>query len=276
MGMSRRNFLAAAGLAGLAGCRTMGIDELPDVKVPFTGGPKGPLAFAVIGDLHILDAKSTGIVGRAVTSINAINANPEVHFTVVAGDLATDGTYQELSLAKTTLDRLARPYFAVPGNHDIDPTKTDPYANYRIHFGNGQWRHEEKGWTFIGLDTCNGTASDVTVPDDRLEWLAEQAKKAGNNPIALICHHPLNPNTKAYRVQNAEAVLEIFADRNLKLCASGHYHGNQEETRDGVLFTTTACCSSTRGNHDDTEAKGYRLFKLDDAGELVTEFIQVT
>ena len=62
--------------------------------------------------------------------------------------------------------------------------------------------------------------------------------------------------------------------RLLRIAAAGHWHGNQEETRDGVLFTTTACCTSTRNNFDGTPEKGYRLFHL--AGDSVaTEFVEV-
>lgn len=275
MKLSRRQFigLSAAGLA-LGGCETLGLNELPTPTMPFGGGPEGPFTFATVGDLHVLDARSTGIVNRAVKSINENNS---VHFTTVLGDLGTDGTYAEMSLAKASLAKLNRPYFTIPGNHDVDPTATeDEYANYVSHFEDTQWREEESDWAFIGLDTCNGAASDVTVPDERMEWLQKQIGKINaKRPIALLAHHPFNPNTKAYRVQNAEAVLELFAGHNLRLVATGHYHGNQVEERDGVLFTTTACCSTTRNNFDGTEAKGYRLFIQQDDGSLTTEFVQV-
>lgn len=227
-----------------------------------------------MGDLHLLDAKSVGIVNRAVYSINE---NPSVHFTAVLGDLGTDGTYAEMALARNSLAKFERPYFAIPGNHDVDPTATqDEYGNFRHFFEDKEWREESNSWAFVGLDTCNGTASDVTVPDERIEWLEKQLGKINHGrPLALLTHHPFNPNTKSYRVKNADAVLGLFANHNLKLVASGHFHGNQVEERDGVLFTTTACCSTTRNNHDGTEAKGYRLFTEQDDGSLATEFVEV-
>ena len=275
MKLSRRQVigLSAAGI-GLAGCETLGLSELPKPSMPFGGGPEGPFTFATVGDLHVLDAKSVGIVNRAVMSINE---NPSVHFTTVLGDLGTDGAHAEMALARSSLAKLNRPYFAVPGNHDVDPTATqNEYANYEKFFEDKEWREEESDWAFIGLDTCNGTASDVTVPGDRMEWLANQVGKINQNrPIALLAHHPFNPNTKAYRVKNADAVLDLFEGHNLKLVASGHYHGNQVEERNGVMFTTTACCSTTRNNFDGTEAKGYRLFTEQEDGSLATEFVPV-
>lgn len=264
MNHSRREFLTLLGALGLSSSAVAAFK-------PFGGG-KGPLTIAAINDTHVLDARSTGLVSRAV---NHINANSDVAFTVVLGDLATDGKMGELSLAKSTLDRLENPYAVVPGNHDVDPTCKNILANYEREFGDLQWQDKSGGWVFVGFNSCEGTGSDVTVSPEQVAWLSKRVRKIDRDrPIALFAHHPFNPHTKNYRVKNAEEVLGLFGDHNLKLVATGHWHGNQVETRDGILFTTTACCSSTRGNFDDTTAKGYRLFHFDKK-EVQTEFVTV-
>jgi 3',5'-cyclic AMP phosphodiesterase CpdA len=265
MKLSRRQFLGLMGALGLSACAR--------VKIPLVGGPeKGPFTVAAMNDLHVSNAGSTAIVNHAIEKINAA-AN--VRFTVILGDLSTSGQLTELNLAKKSLDRLAKPYLVVPGNHDVDPKAENPYANYEKNFHRGNWTREEGAWVFIGFDSCEGGGSDVTIRPDRIKWLKERLNdiKRGR-PIGLFCHHPLNPHSKAYRVKNADAVLALFAGHNLKLAASGHYHGNQVEEENGVLFVTTACCSSTRTNFDDTTAKGVRLFHFD--GEKIqTEFVVV-
>ena len=259
MKLSRRQFIGLSSLLGLSSCAKMKPKGLANF-VPFTG-EKGPLVFAAVNDLHVLDAKSTAIVNRAVKQINE---DPEIAFTVILGDIATEGRLQELRLALQCFDKLEKPWFAVPGNHDVHTSSEDPYVNYSQTFGDTQWSNEDEGWLFIGLDTCNGSASDVTVPPERIDWLRGVLKRTHHErPIALFTHHPFNPHTKAYRVANADEVIDVFKTHKLKLVASGHYHGNQAEVRDGILFTTTACCSSTRGNFDKTEEKGYRRFSLD-------------
>jgi len=116
----------------------------------------------------------------------------------------------------------------------------------------------------------------VTVHENQLQFLTKIAERTNaNRPIAIMGHHPFNPNTKAYRVINADEVLGIFSEHNLKLVAAGHYHGNQEETQDGTLFTTTACCSTTRDNFDGTSAKGFRLFHVGEDDSITTEFVEV-
>ena len=115
----------------------------------------------------------------------------------------------------------------------------------------------------------------MTVSGTELAWLREQAALVpSEKSIALFCHHPLNPNTARYRILNADAILDIFKGKALRLAAAGHWHGNQVEEQDNVLFTTTACCSSTRGNFDKTEARGYRLFHVKE-NTVETEFVEV-
>jgi len=274
MRISRRQFVGLIGVAGLSGCAKLGLNKVADkVKsIDVMPGSPGKLTFAVIGDIHVLDARSTSIVNKAMASING---NTNVRFTVMCGDIATDGNWSEFKLAKSSLDRLSRPYFAVPGNHDVCMKAKDIYANYRKHFDDADWHAENEGWLFMGIDSTNEAKSDVTIRPDQIEWIQNQLKKTNaKRPIALFCHHPFNPNSKAYRVQNADEVLGLFSGHNLKLVAAGHFHGNQEETREGVLFTTTACCSSTRDNHDGTTSKGYRLFHVENE-TITTEYVEV-
>lgn len=268
MKLSRRQFFGLAGAAGLAaasGCQRIGesvglTEEVWERVTPDLDGPEGPPSFATINDTHVVDSRSASLLGQAV---RRINEDPTIRFTVVLGDIANDGRYEEMQLAKRTLDRLERPYFCVPGNHDVDPRLDAPYTHYEQAFDERNWEEDDEGWAFVGLDTCQGTASEVVVPPDRIAWLEKTLGRiSANRPLALFTHHPFNPNTERYRVGNADEVLALFAGHNLRLVASGHYHGNQVEERDGVLFTTTGCCSTTRDNMDGTAEKGFRIYRM--------------
>lgn len=268
MRFTRREFIGLLGVLGASSCA-----RIKQIEVPLINGGPDAFTFATINDPHLLDARSTAIVNRAVKSIND---NREVRFTVMLGDLATAGRLGELRLAKESFSRLERPYFVVPGNHDVEPKSADIFRNYEKNFGEPTWTQEDCGWVFLGLDSCEGSSSDVTIQPARMAWLEKQIKHISpGRPIALFAHHPFNPNTKAYRVKNADEVLGMFSGHNLKLVAAGHYHGNQVEVQNGILFTTTACCSSTRPNFDDTPAKGYRLFHIKDE-TIETEFVEVS
>jgi Icc protein len=264
MKLTRREFIGLLGALGLSSCATP--------HIPLVGTDKKPFKIAALNDLHLLDARSKALVDKAVEQINATK---DAQLVVVIGDLCSTARLSEFNLAKDSLRRLRIPYKAVPGNHDVEPRAAHPFGNFEKVFGPVHWVHEHGVWTFIGLNSCEGTSSDVTIPDGELDWLRKKVKDISNErPIGLFLHHPLNPHTRAFRVKNAEQVLGLFAGKKLKLAAAGHYHGNQVEERDGVLFTTTACCSAKRDNFDGTKTKGYRLFAFD--GDAVTsEFVQV-
>ncbi len=255
---SRREFLATTSLllGGLAAGR--GVAQ----SAGFT--------FAAMNDLHLQADED----GKALAKmVDALNARNDLDFTAVLGDLTTAAKPEEFALAKTGLDRLQKPYYVIPGNHDAG--KEDASAFERV-FGPANWRREHGGWVLLGLNSTQGASSDVTLPQDRLDWLKKEiATIEPATPIALFLHHPLNPHSKAYRVKNAEELLALFQEHTLRLAAAGHFHGNQEERRDGILFTTTACCAGTRGNHDKTTEKGYRLFHCK-GDRIETEFVVVT
>ncbi len=267
-GPSRRAFLRSAGAWALGtGAWTLGARARSAEQEDGPGG----FSVAALNDLHIVDKASTALLDRAVDRINAL---PGVRFTVVLGDITEDAARGQFDLAKQALDRLEVPYAAVPGNHDVEG-KGLAYSQYVRAFGARSWVRPAGGWTFIGLDSCSGSAVNVSIPVLRLARLREQVKTIPKHrPIALFAHHPFNPGTLQYRVQNADKVLALFAEHRLRLVATGHWHGNQVQTVDGVLFTTTACCSSTRNNHDFTPWKGFRVFHF--AGDSVeTEFVAV-
>jgi 3',5'-cyclic AMP phosphodiesterase CpdA len=210
MEMTRRKFLGVIGAFTLTSCAH---------RIPLIGGggSEEPWTVAGLSDLHVKGARSAAIVNRAVDQINAI---PDVRFSVVIGDLATSGQLAELNLAKESLDRFSRPYFAVPGNHDVETRSSDPYGNFKRNFGEPSWIHEESQWVFFGLDTCEGAASDVAVRPDRLDWIEKRLRKIGaNRPIGVFAHHPFGPSTKAYRVKNADEVLGLFSGHNLRFVA---------------------------------------------------------
>ena len=264
MKLTRREFISLLGALGLSSCTT--------AHIPLIGSVKKPFKIAALNDLHLRGERSRALVDQAVQQINATQA---LRLAVVIGDLTSSAKLSEFNLAKDSLSRLRNPYKAVPGNHDFEEGAAHPFGNFEKVFGPLHWVREQGGWTFVGLNSCQGTESDVTIPDGELDWLRQKLEHIpSQRPIGLFLHHPLNPHTKAFRVKNAEQVLGLFAGKSLKLAASGHYHGNQVEERNGILFTTTACCSSTRNNFDGTKTKGYRLFSFD--GDTVTsEFVQV-
>jgi len=262
MRFTRREFLRAAGALALSRY----------ARGAAPAGAAGGFTIATMNDLHILNKTCTEFLKRAVAQINE---RPEIEAVVILGDITYNASRERFEWAKEALDGLQAPYRAVPGNHDV-LGKGAPYADYTRFFGDRNWVWPFRDWFFIGLDSCQGSADTVTIPVSRMNWLRERVQDIPTDrPIALFAHHPFNPHSFRPRVRNADKVLAIFAKHRLRFVATGHWHGNQVETQDGILFTTTACCSSARGNHDFTPWKGFRLFHLG-GDSVTTEFVPVT
>ncbi len=220
--------------------------------------------FAQAADTHALDTKSIEMVNRAV---DAINADARVAFSLWLGDLTTSSTPDQMTLARLMLSRLSAPHYALRGNHDLKP------GVFEKEFGTLRRKVTHGGWVFLLVDSNPGDKTPLSDTDQG--WLTEQLETIDpETPVVLCTHHPLMPGTKALRLAGAEEVLALFSGHNLRACLSGHYHGNQEETIDGVLFTTTACLTPTRGNFDGTQVKGFRIFHCA-AGAITTEFMPV-
>ncbi|MCC7491904.1 MAG: metallophosphoesterase [Fimbriimonadaceae bacterium] len=220
-------------------------------------------SFAQASDLHVNDTKSLEIVNDAV---DRINADPRVRCSLWLGDLTTNNAGEELLLARAALRRLRQPWYAVRGNHDLGR------GTFEEVIGPLMQRIDLEDWTFLLCDSNPGDA--VPMAAAQVAWLRDQvAAIEPQTPLVLACHHPLL-QSGPYRLAGADEVLGLFARHNLRAVLNAHFHGNVENRRGELLQTTTACLSTTRGNHDGTKVKGYRLWHV--SGETIrTEFVPV-
>lgn len=258
--ITRRDFLKYAGAFSL-GARAWGM-ETPDHTTLFS--------IATINDIHILEESCTALLQTAVDRINGLD---NLRWTGILGDISYNTRRDRFEWAKDTLDGLKMPYQAIPGNHDVVGSGL-AYAEYSRCFGERSWVRQVENWYFIGLDSCTGAAGEVGIQLQRMKWLREQLETIPKDrPIALFAHHNFNPRSFR-RVSNADRVIDLFSEHRLRLIATGHWHGNMIDRQNGILITTTACCSTARFNHDRTPFKGFRVFHLGE-DTVRTEFIRV-
>jgi hypothetical protein len=91
-------------------------------------------------------------------------------------------------------------------------------------------------------------------------------------PIALFAHHALAPGADEGRLANADQVLELFANRNLKLVLSSQGLENRTEEHHGTIFISTVPCSTTADTPADK--RGIRVISIDGA-QMAHEFVPV-
>lgn len=227
-----------------------------------------------LSDMHIKDEKSLAYPRKVIEAMNREGGD----LAIIAGDLATDGKRSELEFAKQVLDELKMPYYVVQGNHDVlyNGEKEEDLFREIFSLKTNSYYFTEKGIHFLVIaHGCGRAYNKNAVRPEVLVWMRETLSQIDDNrPIILVSHYPYAKGV-TYQTQNAEEVMSLFEGKNLIAIMSGHFHGNTEKIENGVLMTTTACSSGTRGNHNGTKAKGYRVFNIDKEMKITTEFREV-
>jgi 3',5'-cyclic AMP phosphodiesterase CpdA len=173
---------------------------------------------------------------------------------VHAGDLALDGPgdQHDLEDARQALDRLAVPWRAIPGNHDIgDNLRPDQPAGEAVDarrrqrwldtIGPDWWAVEQDGWTIVGLD-AQLFASGLEAEGEQGAWL-DATLAAASGKVALVVHKPVFASVEEiaaappYRYLPAPARSWLGArvgGGRVPLVVSGHVHQYRVLDLDGV------------------------------------------
>ena len=271
--VTRRQFLEtmAAGVAGtiipgfISGCSNPGKSRRQAFR---------PVKIFALGDMHIVDSKTIAYPRKVIEAMNKEGGD----LVLACGDLGTDGLRSELELARDILDELKMPYYPVPGNHDAlySGEKEETLFSEIFSLKQNNYHFVKKGVHFIAVDHgCGKAYHENSVRPKAMAWIKETLTNIPENePIVFFSHYPFAKGVK-YQTKNSSEVQALFTNKRLLAMVSGHFHGNTERRENGILMTTTACCSGTRGNHDGTKAKGYRVFHIDNEMKITTEFKEV-
>lgn len=240
-------------------------------------------SFAQYGDIHLIDAgtTTTALLTRLVDFVNkdlAQKAGGAVDFIVDTGDAYQGGEPQAvLGAYRAALDRMATPWQALRGNHDIAPGLG--VADWtRVMGREAHFSFTHKGVAFIGFDTAvnEPTWQRPSASAETMAWLkAESAKLPEGAPVVLITHVPLGSKMglpAVYPLVNRKQVLGLFGKQKVLAVISGHFHGAKESVENGTLFTTTPTFSPNRENHDKTKGGAVRIFTIRD-GAITTRLV---
>lgn len=208
--------------------------------------------FIFMSDIHYHDKNDAPTAFNMV--IDTINSM-EPDLVLVGGDIIYDvmrQTAQEAEeLSKSFLkeiERLEAPIYYAIGNHEhfalynrsVDeehPLFGKRY--YEEYFGERYYSFEHKGWHFITLDNMevNDRKYIGKVDSIQMQWLKNDIQCVPDSaPIVLMAHVPLittlsqyygggtKANTNRLATENANDVLKLFKNKNLKLVLQGHVH----------------------------------------------------
>src|ERR1700744_2696338 len=101
--------------------------------------------FAHVSDTHV--GGSVTAADDLRSTVRDINADVELKFVILTGDITEFGADTELQLAKQILDSLNKPWYIIPGNHDANWSESGANS-FRKVFGAETTTFQYGGYLF--------------------------------------------------------------------------------------------------------------------------------
>lgn len=209
--------------------------------------------FAWLSDIHIGDLISEEDLKRSVNDINTI---ADIKFTLISGDITADGALSDLITAKNILDKLNKPYYIIPGNHESKWSESGCTDFVKL-WGDERFVFEFDRFLFIGLyeGPLMRMADGHFSPQD-LRWFDSVITNMPdpNKAVIFVTHYPLDEG-----ISNWYEMTDRLKKINTQFVLCGHGHKNKAfdfESIPGVM-----CRSNLRGNQ---ETGGYNLVEIKD------------
>lgn len=186
-----------------------------------------PWKFAHLSDTHVGNPTSIEDLRRTVKDINA---NPELQFVIISGDITEFGADEELKTAKTILDSLNKPWYIIPGNHDMNWSESGGNS-FRKVFGSETFAIMQHGFLFLGTNCGpNMRMSPGQVPRENIVWLDSVLKATPKQtPIIFVNHYPIDS-----ALNNWYDIINRLKTHNTQLIICGHGHSNHQLNFEGI------------------------------------------
>ena len=181
---------------------------------------------------------------RAVTHLNRLLPRPDV--VLATGDLVERGEPAEYARLRVILDRLAMPFYVIPGNHDSRENMARAFADhaYLPQAGFLHYTIEEWPVRLVGLDTLVPGQPGGLLCAERLAWLDARLGEAPKRPTLVFMHHPpfvtgMLP-MDAMGLEGGNAMAEVIRRHpQVERVACGHVHRPMVRRFAGTVATTS-------------------------------------
>lgn len=203
----------------------------------------------------------------------------EVDCVFICGDMTTTSMREEFEDAKEFVQKINKPIFAIPGNHDnyIRSTEKDFYQ----YFGNSALKNNGidvreliNGWWVISLDTTmpTGWNSAEGLFTEKLEQNFRNILREipENGSIIVLNHYPFfESDVPRKGLQRQDALRRLLQeDRRIALYLHGHTHRNivaDLQNNDLPIVLDSGSCTETRFG-------SWNLIELSDEECMVTPY----
>lgn len=213
-----------------------------------TWGQPQSFRFAFISDTHIGSPNGSAEedLRRTVRDINAQN---NIAFVVLTGDITEMGTNEEIRLARQILDSLNVKWYIIPGNHDTGWSESGGDM-FKTIFGTDKFSFEFNGIRFIGCASGPYVRmSDGHVPRDAVNWLDKElgTLKKGQ-PLIFLNHYPIDEG-----LDNWYEITNRLRNYNTQVILCGHGHANKAmnfEDIPGVMGRSNLRAKANEGGYN--------------------------
>lgn len=171
---------------------------------------------AVLTDIHVSPGnENEAWLIKAVEEVNAGDAQA----VLVTGDLTNEGSDEELLNVKSILDRLRKPTYYLPGNHENNWSES-ACTTFTKLWGADRFVAEVDSFLVVGIN-CGPymKMGDGHVRSDDLAWLDSVLNANAGKPMISVNHYPLADDLDRW-----EAYAEILHHYRVAVHLNGHYH----------------------------------------------------
>ncbi len=210
-----------------------------------------PMRIVHISDTHIARDRPERAAGleACVAWIDGLEQPPDA--VVHTGDIAHNGRVEEYRTARALLDRLAAPYFVLPGNRDDRrnlATVFDDGRHIREDMPFVQYAVEDLAVRLIVVDSLNEGVSKGRLCPERLAHIRAMLETDTARPACLFLHHPpfevaVGPYPRHFEPwAGAEALTaELQRHRHVRGIFCGHVHRAFDTAVAGVRASVVSC-----------------------------------
>jgi predicted MPP superfamily phosphohydrolase len=215
-----------------------------------SSGDQNPYHLVVLGDPHIPGK----FLPEKEAVIRTINSWADVKLVVAVGDICEDlGTAKEYAAARQFFSKLAKPFMAIPGNHDFiyedskmlggkrikgaASAKQKKLAIFQKTFGVPALYHSEmvENYQLIFLATDDLQSDQLTrISPKQMAWLRSELDRHKKQPTIIFFHGPLSgtlsnynkyANSNDFIAQPEDDLREILQKNpQVFLWVCGHMH----------------------------------------------------
>lgn len=186
-----------------------------------------PQKFAWLTDVHIGADGAESYLGSAIEYINKQN---DIDFVILTGDITEKGLVPELAKAKEEVSKLNKPWYAIPGNHDMKWSDNGG-REFVFQFNDDRFVFKKNDVLFIGVNSgiIHRGGSGHIKPED-LKWMREKLEsEKPYKEVYFFVHHPLTGD-----LDNAPAVHEVLKTVKRPVFFCGHGHSNKKLDYNGI------------------------------------------